>query len=209
MKTSDFIKRLDIRFDSYSLKRDWWNLEDNGMLDNMVKHNQIGLTHTKDCKEDSKWHQGVGSLFWDGNEKFSEKDFSVVNIELKELCPYWWKVCNEMKSQFSIGRIRIMTMKPQTVYKSHHDFERRWHVPIIAPRDSFYYVRTNEINIYNDDILESSHGIGFHMPDDGFVYETEAGHWHTAVNPSHGIGGTGGQSTENLVRVHMIFDAAL
>ena len=114
-----------------------------------------------------------------------------------------------MKSQFSIGRIRIMTMKPQTVYKSHHDFERRWHIPIIAPRDSFYYVRTNEINIYNDDILESSHGIGFHMPDDGFVYEIEAGHWHTAVNPSHGIGGTGGHSTENLVRVHMMFDAAL
>jgi len=213
LKTSDFIKRLDIRFDSYSLKRDWWNLEDNGMLDNMVKNNQIGLTHTKDCKEDSKWHQGVGSLFWDGNEEFSEKDFSVVNIELKELCPYWWKVCSEMKSQFLIGRIRIMTMKPQTVYKSHHDFERRWHVPIIAPRDSFYYVRTNEINIYNDDILESSHGIGFHMPDDGFVYETEAGHWHTVVNPSHGVGGTREHSewnsTESLVRVHMMFDAVL
>ena len=176
------------------------------MLDNMVKNNQIGLTHTKDCKEDSKWHQGVGSLFWDGNEEFSEKDFSVVNIELKELCPYWWKVCSEMKSQFLIGRIRIMTMKPQTVYKSHHDFERRWHVPIIAPRDSFYYVRTNESNTYNDDILESSHGIGFHMPDDGFVYETEAGHWHTAVHPSHAAGW---DSTDSLDRVHMVFVEAL
>jgi hypothetical protein len=222
LKTSDFIKRLDIRFDLYALKRDWWNLEESGnqgtlpstIVSTYLEHGQIGLTHTKDCKEDSKWQQGVGSLFWDERTdhqslEFTEKDFSVVNIELKELCPYWWKVCNEMKSQFSIGRIRIMTMKPQTVYKSHHDFERRWHIPIIAPRDSFYYVRTNEINIYNDDILESSHGIGFHMPDDGFVYEIEAGHWHTAVNPSHGIGGTGGHSTENLVRVHMMFDAAL
>ena len=107
MKTSDFIKQLDIRFDVYSLKQDWWNLVDSGALKTMIspKCKQIGLTHTKDCKEDTKWSQGVGSLYWDENYGFVEKDFSVVNIELKELCPYWWEVCNEMKFKFSIGRI--------------------------------------------------------------------------------------------------------
>ena len=205
MKTSDFIKRLDIRFDLYALKRDWWNLEESenqGTLSSTIvspylEHRQIGLTHTKDCKEDSKWNQGVGSLFWDGNDGFSEKDFSVVNIELKELCPYWWEVCNEMKSKFSIGRIRIMIMNPNSVYPTHKDHERRWHIPIIAPRNSFYYIRTNETNILSDDILESSHGVGFHMPDSGFVYETENSHWHTAVN------------SDSQDRVHMLFNEAI
>ena len=81
MKTSDFIKQLDIRFDVYSLKQDWWNLVDSGALKTMIspKCKQIGLTHTKDCKEDTKWSQGVGSLYWDENYGFVEKDFSVVN----------------------------------------------------------------------------------------------------------------------------------
>ena len=205
MKTSDFIKQLDIRFDVYSLKQDWWNLEDSGALKTMIspKCKQIGLTHTKDCKEDTKWSQGVGSLYWDENYGFVEKDFSVVNIELKELCPYWWEVCNEMKSKFSIGRIRIMIMNPNSVYPTHKDHERRWHIPIIAPRNSFYYIRTNETTILSDDILESSHGVGFHMPDSGFVYETENSHWHTAVNSDS----QGNKDSRN--RVHLLFNEAI
>ncbi len=201
--TGDFIKRLDVRFDVYSLKRDWWYLYDNNLLNHMVKINQIGLTHTKDCEEDDRWHQGVGSLMWDGKWGLKEGDFTEVNTELEKLCPYLWKVCNDMKSKFPIGRIRIMIMKPNSSYPMHKDFERRWHLPIISPRNSFYYVRTNETDLLNDDILESSHGIGFHIPENGFVYETENSHWHTAVNVSSDRG------KEERDRVHLLFDEAL
>ncbi len=203
MNTSDFIKRLDIRFDIYSLNKEWWDLCDNNLLDVMMKENQIGLTHTRDCDVDNRWHQGIGSLMWDEKWGLKEGDFTELNIELKKICPYWWEVCNEMKSKFSIGRIRIMVMKPNTSYPTHRDFERRWHIPIISPKDSFYYVRTNENNMYNDDILESSHGIGFHMPNDGFVYEVEAGKWHTAVNSSSQ------DRKPARWRVHLVFDEAL
>jgi len=156
LNTSDFIKRLDIRFDIYSLNKEWWDLYDNNLLDVMMKENQIGLTHTKDCDVDNRWHQGIGSLMWDKKWGLKEGDFTELNVELKKICPQWWKVCNDMKSKFSIGRIRIMVMKPNTSYPTHRDFERRWHIPLISPKDSFYYVRTNESYIYNDDILESS-----------------------------------------------------
>ena len=200
MKTSDFIKRLNIRFDSYALKRDW-NTLNSEVVSDQGGFEQIGLTYTGDCEEDKRWIQNVGSLFWEKTNpvmKYSEKDFSVLNPKLETMCPYIWKVCNEMKLQFSIGRIRIMIMKPASVYQIHRDFERRWHLPIISPVDSFYYVRTNESNIYNDDILESSHGIGFHIPDDGFVYEIEAGIYHTAVNPR--------SRDEWQTRVHLLFN---
>lgn len=203
MKTSDFIRRLDIRFDTYSLKEDWFNLVDNNLLDGKIKHNQIGLTHTKDCEEDNKWYQGVGSLLWDESWGLKERDFTEVNIELEKLCPYLWKVCNEMKSKFPIGRIRIMTMKPNTSYPIHKDFERRWHLPIIAPQNSFYYVRTNEMNTFSDDVLEDSHGIGFHIPENGFVYETENSYSHTAVNTSSQ------RSKNSRDRVHLLFDEAI
>lgn len=200
MKTNDLIKRLNIRFDSYALKRDW-NILDSEVESYQDGFEQIGLTYTEDCEEDKRWVQNVGSLFWEKTNpgmKYSEKDFSVLNPKLETMCPYIWKVCNEMKLQFSIGRIRIMIMKPESVYNMHRDFERRWHLPIISPVDSFYYIRTKENNIYNDDILESSHGIGFHMPDDGFVYEIEASNSHTAVNPSTY------DKKEN--RVHIVFN---
>jgi len=200
LKTNDLIKRLNIRFDSYALKRDW-NILDSEVESYQDGFEQIGLTYTEDCEEDKRWVQNVGSLFWEKTNpgmKYSEKDFSVLNPKLETMCPYIWKVCNEMKLQFSIGRIRIMIMKPESVYNMHRDFERRWHLPIISPVDSFYYIRTKENNIYNDDILESSHGIGFHMPDDGFVYEIEASNSHTAVNPSTY------DKKEN--RVHIVFN---
>ena len=65
----------------------------------MTKLNQIGLTHTERCDEDKRWHQAVGSLFWDENRNLKERDFTHINVKLKNLCPYIWEVCNDMKSK--------------------------------------------------------------------------------------------------------------
>jgi len=200
--TDDFIKKLDIRFDVGALKKEWWDLLDKNLLDNMTKINQIGLTHTESCDEDKRWHQAVGSLFWDENRNLKEQDFTHINAELEKLCPYMWEVCHDMKSKFSIGRIRIMILKPNTTYAMHRDFERRWHLPIDAPRNSFLYFRTNESHILTDDLLESSHGIGFHIPSNGYLYETENSLWHTAVY-------TRTEETNEYDRVHLLFDESL
>lgn len=200
--TENFIKKLDIRFDVSALKKEWWNLYDQDLISDKIKMNQIGLTHTENCDVDNRWHQSVGSLFWDENHHLREADFVYVNEDLEKLSPYLWKVCHDMKSKFSIGRIRVMIMKPNTTYAMHRDFERRWHLPIIAPRNSFLYFRTNESHVLTDDVLESSHGVGFHIPANGYLYETDNSLWHTAVNTST-------EETNEYDRVHLLFDEVI
>jgi len=194
MKTSDFIKKIDLRYDSYNLKNDWKKLSKIVPLDN----NQICLTHTKNCVILERWTQGTGSLLWDEKNINCEIDYTEIHQDLKEFAPYMYGICLEMKDRYNIGRIRIMTMEPSYVYPIHHDYERRWHIAIKAPRDSFLYFKLNESYILHEDILQAAHGIGFHIPDDGCVYEIDAGMIHTACN--------GGNSQSNFKRVHLVFD---
>ena len=93
-------------------------------------------------------------------------------------------------------------MKPNTTYAMHRDFERRWHLPIDAPRNSFLYFRTNESYVLTDDVLESSHGVGFHIPANGYIYETDNSLWHTAVY-------TDTEQTNEYDRVHLLFDEVI
>ncbi len=198
MKTGDLIKRLNIRYDVMTLKREWQVLKEHVDTTDLSNVQQIGLTHTRDCEDDNKWTQAVGSLFWEQNSHLVEKNFSVVNESLRELCPYIYQICHEVKHEYHIGRIRVMVMKPTSVYQMHHDFERRFHLPILSPKDSFYYVRLNENNFYNEEVLESAHGVGFHMKDDGFMYQIEASNSHTAVNPC--------TYDKHEDRVHIVFN---
>ena len=64
------------------------------------------------------------------------------------------------------------------------------------------YFRTNESHILTDDVLESSHGVGFHIPANGYLYETDNSLWHTAVNTST-------EETNEYDRVHILFDEVL
>jgi hypothetical protein len=198
MKTSDFIKKLDIRFDVYALKREWRKLQKNVN----IQDRQISLSHTPDCPEDERWHQGNGGLFWDHKNpglKNTEKSFSIINTQLED--SYLHYVCNIMKKKFNIGRIRFMVMEPEYTYPVHHDFERRWHLAIEAPRDSFMYFRLNDNYVFDEDLINSVHGVGFHVPDDGFVYEIDTGMNHTAVNC--------GNFQQKIDRVHLVFGEAI
>ena len=51
MKTSDLIKRLDTRYDVMTLKREWQVLKEHVDTIDLSNVQQIGLTHTKDCKD--------------------------------------------------------------------------------------------------------------------------------------------------------------
>ena len=191
------VKRLSLRFDSYALKRDW--LELSQKIE--VKDRQIGLSHTVDCGPEERWQQANGSLFWKHKNpglKLSESDFCVLNEDLATEAPYLYQVCQQMKEEFNIGRIRLMTMEPGYSYPIHKDFERRWHLPIMTTPSSFIYFKYSDQTLFDEDLNASIHGFGFHMPDDGFIYEIDAGQLHTASNP--------GTIGEQKTRVHLVFN---
>ena len=108
-----------------------------------------------------------------------------------------------MKSRLNVGRIRIIVTDPHSAFNIHHDWEVRWHIVISSPRDSFTYFVLNENYILDENILDAAHGIGFHMPSDGYVYEMNAMTLHSGVNCGHD---GDPNSSKNDQKVHILFN---
>lgn len=198
MRKNHFISKTDIRFDWYQVIKEVDTLM--GIIKSSENHpnlNQLGLSHTEDCPEELQWKQSIGSLSWEEYNpglKNTEKDFTRINPELAFIAPYTYKICKVMKEKFNIGRIRLMSMEKETCYNVHKDFESRYHLAVVAPRDSFLYYRLNENPTFTDEIMDTAHGVGFWIPNDGYIYKMDASKYHTAVNPS------------NETRIHLVFN---
>jgi len=135
------VQKLDVRFDIDKLKEALNFILTQADIDRM---DQIGLTHIAGLYKD-KWHQSCGSLIYDyrsvngdPNNRTkvkksyvaTENDFPEIIEEIKST--YFYNVYKTLSTEFKIGRMRIMRMKPWTCLTWHHDSSKRLHIPIIS-----------------------------------------------------------------------------
>lgn len=140
-------------------------------LTDIDRMQQVGLTHIAGLYED-KWYQSCGSLvnhYVDGRlvkkqTPLTENDFPEF-IEEAKSC-YFYDVYHTLSTEFKIGRMRIMKMKPWMCLTWHHDTSKRIHIPIIS-------------NPGNRLVIEDN---SYHLPADGSVYFVDTTKWHSAFN---------------------------
>ena len=97
-------------------------------------------------------------------EKVDEASFTEICGIFKE--SYIEEVYNLLKSNWQIGRVRILLKPPRSCLSWHRDPEKRIHIPIIT-NPGCRMVIENE---------------SFHMPADGSIYITDTSKYHNFFN---------------------------
>lgn len=134
---------------------------------------QISLKHRPGF---NSYADGIGSIY-DREKKiaiYDEKDFSELRTDLPQ---YLNKVIKDVKMHIpeKLGRIRIMQMKPQSLYTFHHDLDVRYHFAIETNEDCKFvwpHHVSNEIAITK------------HIPADGYLWWINTKAKHTFINAS-------------------------
>jgi hypothetical protein len=146
---------------------------------------QIGLVHKPSSKiqEDKIFGSGsVGrTVDEEGKRIHFETEFTVFNEDYKDTYFYEvWKALQQLPG--GIGRFRLMLLRPRTLLSFHHDFEMRFHIPIITNPRCFFLVNNvpEEFPELFGTLLPTVNV--FHLPADGSVYKFNATHYHTAIN---------------------------
>ena len=110
---------------------------------------QLCLTHPIECAD--PWYHGVGSAYYEtdnvdsssinSNEfltshqrkraiPLTEEAFTEINKELEGT--YIYNLCKIFKTEYNLGRIRIITLLKKTCLTWHADTENRIHIPVIT-----------------------------------------------------------------------------
>ena len=97
-------------------------------------------------------------------EKVDEASFTEICDIFKE--SYIEEIYNLLKSNWQIGRVRILLKPPRSCLSWHRDPEKRIHIPIIT-NPGCRMVIENE---------------SFHMPADGSIYITDNSKYHNFFN---------------------------
>lgn len=131
---------------TYDLLPELNNLLDSGKIKWHKDNNQISL-NTIEGKDDD-FLFGCGSLYYDwdnkvivkdkhGNETFEvkERDVPLKESDFNVLCSQFIGtsfevVYNELKTKYSVGRVRLMRSRPKTCLSWHVDDSQRLHYPI-------------------------------------------------------------------------------
>jgi len=160
------------------------NLIDNEIISWEKRDSQICLNTTKDRPDDI--HYGSGSLIWDwqnGHEVFDENGKTVKFVpkpykvpknekDFTDLCSQFKgtvfeKIYRAVSDKFTIGRMRLMLMRPKTCLTWHNDADTRLHYPI-------------ETNIGCKMVIKNE---VVHMPANTW-WLTNTAQYHTAFNAS-------------------------
>ena len=141
-------------------------------------HRQIGLTQSLGDNAKEAWYDATGSLqyVW-GNDAVDdhgnlkkqqivrkESDFSFTVQEFKDTI--FFEIIETLRSNYRLGRVRLMMSRPKSCLSWHTDSERRLHIPIIT-NPGAHLVIENEAT---------------HLPADGSVYIANTTLYHTAFN---------------------------
>ena len=155
------------------------------------KENQICI-NTLPTHPDN-YEIGSGSLRLDwGNKKIVKKSDGTEEIfiperiipreesDFNQLCSVFKntlfeKVYSQLKTKYSLGRVRLMKMKPKTCLSWHQDMCPRVHYPIVTEKGCLMIIE-NEVR---------------HMPVNTWWY-TNTLPYHTAINSS------------NIERIHLV-----
>lgn len=156
--------RLNYHFAIDLIKQDVYNLTN---LFGWGDKGQLCLTHPPGK---SDWFYGTGPLM-------TSKDFTELNVFLNGT--YTKEVYEEIKKDYSVGRVRLMLLPGQKCYSIHADVTKRIHIPI----------ETNDqcMMIIDDEVKR--------MPADGGAWLTNTTRPHTALNGNH-----------IFDRIHLLFD---
>jgi len=143
------------------------------------ERDQICITTVKGYEDDI--HLGRGSLVYDwdnaaqdenGNlivpkreNRLHEQDFSVLCTQFKGTA--FEQAYNALNKQYTVGRVRIMNLKPKTCLSWHSDDSIRIHYPIKTQKGCMMIIKN----------------VVFEMEQDKW-YETNTLYDHTALNAS-------------------------
>ena len=129
-----------IKVDLPQYKNLW---EEFNEMDIQLKGNQICLNAPADTPDD--YHRGCGSLFYNWETavynnkkeliKLDEWNDPLKESDFTDMCSAFSgtsfeKMYNDMKSQFNIGRVRIIKLASGKVMSWHADDSKRLHYPI-------------------------------------------------------------------------------
>ncbi|WP_328439785.1 aspartyl/asparaginyl beta-hydroxylase domain-containing protein [Nocardia puris] len=138
----------------------------------------VSLTHRPGAVD--RPGDGLESQFApDGTIRHLESEFSCFNDEFADT--YFATVWRSVRALFPVGRMRLMIMRPQQIYRVHADATKRAHLAIHTDPDAF---------------LVGPDGQGHHIPADGQLRVFDTRLRHTAFNAG---------STD---RVHLVMSVA-
>lgn len=184
---NDDVKKLNFKFDIAEIESAMWAALEMKRLHK--HHNQLGLTHTPGS--DDIWYDACGSLKYKFGENPFDADGNLVKIERNvrtdeftefnaQLSDSYLKhVYDTIRSEFNIGRARIMALPHKKCMSIHTDTQTRIHVPVVT----------------NDKCRLMIDYTAHYLPADGHAYWTDTTKPHTAFN-----------GNQNFLRYHLLFD---
>lgn len=146
---------------------------------------QLGLVHKPSAKTQEEKIFGFGSVGKtvdkEGKRIHFESEFTVFNEDFKDTYFYEvWQALQQIPG--GIGRFRLMLLRPKALLSFHHDFEMRFHVPILTNPRCFFLINNMPEEFPKPTGLQLPSVNVFHLPADGSVYRFDATHYHTAIN---------------------------
>ncbi|WP_280335674.1 aspartyl/asparaginyl beta-hydroxylase domain-containing protein [Nocardia wallacei] len=120
----------------------------------------VSLTHRREAAD--RLGDGLVSQFApDGTMRYLEREFCCFNDDFADT--YFAVVWRSLTALMPVGRMRLMVVRPQQVYRMHADATKRAHLAIHTDPDAF---------------LVGPDGQGYHVPADGRlrVFDTRLRH---------------------------------
>lgn len=172
---------IDSKLSTFDLYSEFQQIQQSGSLQPWVEPNATNICiNTTESADPSDVRLGGMSLDfdWDRAEEIDgkiilpkrevpllEKDFTVLCTQFRGTL--FETVYNELKNEYNIGRVRIMTSKPKTCLSWHYDSSHRIHYPMKTQEGCFM-------------LFESQH---YHLAENKWYY-TYTDKYHTALNSS-------------------------
>jgi hypothetical protein len=168
---SMFVTKTDLKFDFHKMTEATKAVLD----DSQYLHfsNQICLTGRT---HDDSPHYGAGSLVYEYREgqqilrqpQISENEFKVFLKEFED--SYFFEIYKTVSKRWQIGRMRVMTLLPKTIYGFHKDFNKRLHLSVFGEPENCGFICKDRVH---------------RIAQDGFCYLLDTRQEHTAFNSSH------------------------
>ena len=175
IKSNDFYKVPNVKFDIFKLRKDLEKILENNFFNTLGIKNfgAIPLNEIPGDKDSTKGHN-VRGTYWtlpDESGKEAMRDKPIDESKYTQLISnfhntYFEEVYNVLTKNFKLGRVRILLKEPRSTLSWHRDPEPRLHIPIIT-------------NLGCKMVIGD---VAKHMPADGSVTITNNTKYHNFFN---------------------------
>lgn len=169
----NFIEKTKLSYNLDQVRRDYESL----IKDLPYQTDQICLTSSSLCRD--RLHDCTGTPYAEDKRQGDEDGFRIFNEEFRGTI--FEQIYNDCQQAFGqrVRRTRLMRMMPFKSIGIHRDRpsdEMRLHLAIHSNPQAFLFT-VKEKGQFED-------MYGFHVPEDGFLYQMDAQRLHCAVNAS-------------------------